>query len=237
MSKSSKTGSAISKHMPNIVAAAILAYVIFMIFDSKKKITTKVASAVSDIVSSLPSSSAILDVVSGPPGSDINAGEVMPPDEPFRRSERFTMNDKKMDPEEDEEDGLAGLGFGSAEKFTEPAAAPVSCPPGGRGIHKVYMGKPLLATDPEEGCWLGEDSMGSKCAPDRDVKQAPFFNPEFTTSVIQAIDDDPSRKIGFTPPQATTQNFDLRATPSIPFQGKPPSSSYVNAVKHQGLKV
>jgi len=112
-----------------------------------------------------------------------------------------------------------------------PSAAPV-CPPGGTGANKIYLGKPLLDEQADPDCLM---SVSGACAPKQGTKTASFYNPAFTASVVQALEDDPSRQTSFTPPQATQQNFDLRATPVIPWKGKPPGNNYVNGVRHQGL--
>jgi len=232
MSPKSKTPDFFSREaIPSIMVAFLLAVVLFMFFDRIRSNSEASDSANDGFTQpSLRSKVANMlgmgakKIVKPIIEDDIDPMKAMGMVEPFGQAA-------------DEDDELKALGMASkvSETFAEPDAAPV-CPPGGTGIHKVYMGKPLLDSDSEENCLLGNNSVTSKCSLDMGTKQAPFFNQEFTTSVMQAIDNDPSRMTSFTPPQATTQNFDLRASPAIPFQGKPPSSSYVNAVMHQGLK-
>jgi len=141
-------------------------------------------------------------------------------------SEGFTNNDC---PVEGMDCNTEAFSFGLGED--SPSAAPV-CPPGGTGANKVYLGKPLLGDQDDPDCLM---SVTGACAPKHNMKTASFYNPAFTSSVVQALEDDPSRQTSFTPPQATQQNFDLRATPVIPWKGKPPGNNYVNGTRHQGL--
>ena len=115
---------------------------------------------------------------------------------------------------------------------TTPSPDGKKCPPS-----LVYTKKTLTTSDADEGCWAGngpDGSPSSSCLTGSISKVANFYDAAQTQTVVAAIDRDPTREMKIRSAPATA-NYDLRASPSIKFNGYP-TLSFIKGNTNVGLK-
>ena len=106
------------------------------------------------------------------------------------------------------------------------------------GPSLVYTKKTLPTSDADEGCWAGngpDGSPSSACVSSGNItKVANFYDAAQTQTVVAAIDRDPTREMKIRSAPATA-NYDLRASPSIKFNGYP-TLSFIKGNTNVGLR-
>ena len=115
---------------------------------------------------------------------------------------------------------------------TTPSPDGKKCPPS-----LVYTKKTLTTSDADEGCWAGngpDGSPSSSCLTGSISKVANFYDAAQTQTVVAAIDRDPTREMKIRSAPATA-NYDLRASPSIKFNGYP-TLSFIKGNTNVGLR-
>tara|TARA_B100001996_G_scaffold335367_1_gene286053 strand:- start:11019 stop:11735 length:717 start_codon:yes stop_codon:yes gene_type:complete len=116
----------------------------------------------------------------------------------------------------------------------EPRAEASSCPT------IVWTDTTLPTSNSEAGCWplerpYGRGTVTGDCISDGKTEVANFYDAEQTNTVVNAIDNDVSRKMKIRPSQMSA-NYSYRADPEIPWGGYP-TLSFIQGNSDIGLKV
>ena len=189
-----------------------------------------------EVVVDGPPDNALVAPTDSPPLPGVTEDEeVVPEGLPSDGVERFTFGGEcdpmcSSLPAEERVGNCDGCPEGFSQTVTPAPAGGKKCPK-----PMIYTAKHLTKGDADEGCWAGDGSLSTSCIPGGASKVANFYDASQTQTVIDAIDRDPTREMKIRQAPATA-NYDLRASPPIPFNGFP-SLSFVGGNQNTGLKV